>query len=174
MNILKILGIFVIAGSVVAGGNPEDLAPDPLSATYRIENRDISLQNGRSAVNIAPDSATKIRTWVVGDGVEGDLDGDGDRDTALILAHDPGGSGTFYYVTVAENCSGSYRGTRAVFLGDRIAPLDLRIRDGVIVARYARRMAHEPMSHPPSVETTLSLAFDRGELKALLPVNADE
>ena len=53
----------------------------------------------------APDSATKIRTLIAGDMVEGDIDGDGDKDAALILVHDPGGSGTFYYVADSAKAS---------------------------------------------------------------------
>jgi len=37
-------------------------ALDPLNADYEIEEREIFLQNGRSEMAIAPDSATKIRT----------------------------------------------------------------------------------------------------------------
>jgi len=135
---------------VAADGN--EIAPDPLSAGYEIEGREIFLQNGRSEMAIAPDSATKIRTFVSETAVHGDLDSDGDDDAALLLVHDPGGSGIFYYVAVARNINGQYRGTNAVRLGDRIVPRDLQIGNGVIVARYAKRGSHEPMSIAPSVE----------------------
>jgi len=149
-------------------------ASDPLNATYIIERQEITLQNGRSEAAVAPDSATKIRTFVSGDMVEGDLDGDGDEDEALFVVHDAGGSGTFYYVAVAENLNGHYQGTNAVRLGDRIAPMDLRIRKGVVIATYATRGSHEPMSTAPSVEALLYLAFDGGKLKALKPLGTDE
>jgi len=147
---------------------------DPLNTTYNVDGNDITLQNGHSEVAIRPDSATKIRTYISGDVVEGDLDGDGDKDAALLIAHDPGGSGTFYYVAVAEKRNGCYPGTNAVLLGDRITPKDLRIRNGLVIAQYATRGSHEPMSSAPSVETLLYMAFDNDKLKALKPLGTDE
>jgi hypothetical protein len=149
-------------------------ASNPLNAIYAIEGNKITLQKGRSEVAIAPDSAVKIRTFVLGDVVEDDLDGDGDKDAALFLVHDPGGSGTFYYVAVAENLNGRYRGTNGVGLGDRISPKDLKIRNGVVVATYATRRPHDPMSTAPSVEALAYIAFDKGKLKALKPLGTDE
>ena len=149
-------------------------ASDPLNATYIIEGKEITLHNGRSEVPGAPDSATKTRTFISGDAVEEDLDGDSDFDAALILVHDPGGSGTFYYVAVAENLNGQYRGTNAVRLGDRTAPMNLEIRNGVVIVRYVKRRPYEPMSTAPSVETFLFLAFDVGKLKALNSIGSDE
>ena len=149
-------------------------ASGPLNSTYIIEGKEITLQNGRFEVAVTPDSATKIRTFISGDVVEGDLDGDGDFDAALILVHDPGGSGTFYYVAVAENINGRYRGTNAVRLGDRIAPKDHEIRNGVVIAGYAKRRPNEPMSTAPSVEALLYLALDEGKLKALNFIGSDD
>jgi len=152
----------------------QGLASDPVNATYIIEGSEITLKDGYSEMAVRPDSATKIRTFALGDMVEGDLDDDGDEDAALLLVHDPGGSGTFYYVAVAENVSGRHRGTNGVRLGDRIAPKDLRIRNSVVIARYAERGPSGPMSTAPSVEALLCLAFDEGKLKALKPLGQDE
>ena len=149
-------------------------ASDPLNTTYTIEGEEITLKNGRSEVAIEPNSATKIRTFVIGKEVDGDLDGDGDEETALFLVHDPGGSGTFYYVAVALNLDGQYLGTNAVLLGDRVAPKGLQIRNGVVIAGYAKRGPHEPMSTAPSVEESTYLALDKGNLAALKPLGPDE
>lgn len=157
--------------SVTANGR--GWASDPLNATYIIQGQEVTLQNGRSEVGVAPDSSTKIRTFVSGDTVDGDLDGDGDIDAAFILVHDTGGSGTFYYVAVAEKLNCHYQGTNAVRLGDRIAPMDLQIRKGVVIVRFAKRRSHEPMSTAPSVEALLYLTFDEGKLKALKPLGTD-
>ena len=161
-------------GRIPVAANEKGLATDPFNATYIIEGNEIPLQNGRFEAAVAPDSAMKIRTSFSGDSVTGDLDGDGDEDTALILVHDPGGSGTFYYVAVSENWNGHHRGTNGVMLGDRIVPKDLKIRNGVVIVKYARRGLHEPMSMAPSVEGLLSLAIDGGKLKALKPLGTDE
>lgn len=125
-------------------------ATDPLDATYTIEGEPIHLAAGRRERQAAPGSATMVTTAVFDDPVSGDLDGDGTDDAALVLVHQPGGSGTFYYVAAALAIDGTYRGTDAVLLGDRIAPQTLAIRNGVIYANYADRRADEPMAVTPS------------------------
>lgn len=143
------------------------VASDPLNTSYIIEGEEIFLKNGHAETAAAPHSATKTRTLVIGDMVPGDLDHDADLDTALFLVHDPGGSGTFYYVAAAENIHGQHLGTNAVLLGDRIAPKDLEIQNGMIVVRYAKREVHESMGSAPSIETGMHLVFGEGKLKAL-------
>jgi hypothetical protein len=144
----------VLAGLLTFAGAPHECQMGPLSASYMIEDRKVSLLDGRYEVEAAPGSATKVRTWVFGDPVSGDLDDDGDDDAALLLVHAPGGSGTFYYVAAALNMNGAYQGTNTVLLGDRIAPQNISIRNGVIIADYADRHFGESMTTPPSVGKT--------------------
>lgn len=132
----------------VAEGGP---ASSPLDAAYMIEGRWISLRDGRHEEPAAPGSAAKAVVRVSGRPAFGDLDGDGDEDAALILAHAPGGSGTFYYAAAAINEGGRYRGTNAVLLGDRISPETTAIRDGVVFIEYADRRPGDPMAQAPSV-----------------------
>lgn len=155
-------------------GNQHSLGSDPLNATYTLDGQSISLQNGRSEIPINPDSATKIRTFIAGKPAAGDLDGDGDADAAVFLAQDGGGSGTFYYAAVALNRDGQYRGTNAVLLGDRVALKDITIHNGIVIARYADRRPHEPMSSDPSVEKRLSLTVVEGTLRTLKPLGNGE
>ena len=149
-------------------------AADPLHAVYTIGTQEIRLQNGRSEVTAAPGSATKIRTFVFAKPVRGDLDGDGDEDAVLLLVHDPGGSGTFYYAAAALNLDGQYRGTNAVLLGDRIAPQDIAVRNGVVTANYANRRPEQPMSTTPSVGKSAYLILENGRLTALKPLGEAE
>jgi hypothetical protein len=114
----------------------------------------------------APGSVIKIRTAVWKRPVFGDLDGDGDDDAALLLIHDPGGSGTFFYVTVAIHSNGRYQGINTFLMGDRITPKDLAIRDRMIVASYADRRPNEPFSTTPSVDRTIALILQNGQLSA--------
>ena len=58
--------------------------------------------------------------FVIDRTVPGDLDADGDMDEVLLLGHDPGGSGTLYYIAAPLNREGKYRGTNSILLGDRI------------------------------------------------------
>lgn len=146
-------------------------AKDPLNATYLIEGQEIRLVNGHSELEAAPGASTKIRTDLFGKPIYGDLDDDGDEDTALLLVHNAGGSGTFYYVAASLNQNGQYRGTKAVLLGDRIAPQDVIIRNGVIVVNYADRRPEESMTASPSVGKSMYLMMLKGGDLAALPAS---
>ena len=113
----------------------DQYATDPLNATYLIEGAAIRLLDGRCELPAAPGSAMKTKTAVLGQPVFGDMDGDADKDAVLLITHDPGGSGTFYYVAAAININGRYQGTNAVLLGDRIAPMEIGIRSGTVVVK---------------------------------------
>lgn len=142
-------------------------ASDPLNAIYIVEGQEIRLVEGRSEIESAPGSASKVITSVFGKPVYGNIDGEGDADAALILTYDPGGSGTFYYVAVALNANGFYLGTRAILLGDRVVPQNISVRNGVIVVNYANRAIGEPMATPPSVATSKYLVLERNVLKEI-------
>jgi hypothetical protein len=127
----------------------------PLDATYNIEDVGVTLTNGSASLPAAPGSATTVDTKVFGQPVMGDLDGDGDNDAAVLLQQDPGGTGMFYYLAAAINTGNGYRGTNALFLGDRIAPQDISIGNGIVVANYADRGPNEPFSVKPSIGKSL-------------------
>ena len=131
--------------------SPQSGAKSPDHACYMIEKQEICLVNGRNEVAAAPGSAAKIKTMIFGRPVYGDLDANGNNDAAMFLVQDNGGSGVFYYAVAALNKDGIFAGTHAIFLGDRIAPQNIEIRDGVIIASYAERKAGEPMTTPPSM-----------------------
>lgn len=147
-----------------AAENLEQQARDPLNATYRVQKRDVTLDNGRSEMFVSQGSATYTKTTVRGNAVPGDLDRDGDEDAALLLVQEPGGSGTFYYVAAALNENGRYRGTNAVLIGDRIIPGGLTIREGTVKVNYFDRPENAPMSRRPSVAMQSNLVLDRGVL----------
>jgi hypothetical protein len=168
--------LFVIGCVISFGGAKTDdarivhaSATDPLNATYVVEDQKIQLIDGRSETEPAPGSATKVITSVFGKPVYGNIDGEGDVDAALILTYDPGGSGTFYYVAAALDVNGFYLGTRAILLGDRVAPQNISVRNGVIVANYADRRLDKPMTAPPSVDTSKYLVLEGNVLKEITP-----
>jgi len=119
-------------------------------ATYTIENQLVTLKNGYSEVEIVPGSASKQITRYFGNDAVGDLNGDDKDDIAFFLTQDNGGSGTFYYVAVALKKEKGYQGINAVFIGDRIAPQNLEIKDGELIVNYAEREKEEPISASPS------------------------
>ncbi len=169
---IEFLSVFCIICATVSmaksGDGPADLwdqfATDPLNATYLIEGQAVRLTAGYCELPAAPGSAMKSRTAVWGQPVYGDMDDDGDTDAVVLLAHDPGGSGTFYYVAAAINVNGRYQGTNAVLLGDRIAPMDIVIRNSAIVVNYADRRPEEPMSARPTVDKTAQLSLKDDQL----------
>lgn len=132
---------------------------DPLNTAYVIEGKTFVLKDGKAEKEVALDStsspqagsASKEVVQIFGEPVYGDLNGDGVKDAALFLTVQSGGSGTFFYAAEAISVNGKYKGTNAVFLGDRIAPQNINIIDGVAVANFAERNPGESFAVSPSV-----------------------
>lgn len=137
---------------------------DARNATYIIEGKEFTLVNGKSEKEIAPGSASKIITQYFGNEVKADFNGDGIEDVAVLLTQDSGGSGTFYYVAVALGLKDGYKGTNAIFLGDRIAPQTTEFQNGEIIVNYADRKPGEPMVAIPSVGVSKYVKVSDGSL----------
>jgi hypothetical protein len=138
-------------------------APDPMNGTYRIEKDTVTLANGRAEREAAPGSATKVVTTVADQRI-GDLDGDGRNDAVVILVHQPGGSGTFYYVAALLNAPGGATATPAVLLGDRIKVSALKLDGQRIVVDLLERGAGQPFTASPTVASTKRFVIERGVL----------
>ena len=191
MNTLKAWIILVIAAwflSACAPANPSPAAPTaaptqaptiaptnnpsssngPQNATYIIDGQPVTLVNGVAEQEAAPGSASKKVTKYFGNAVELDLNGDGLMDTGLILTQEGGGSGTFFYVAAAlQQAGGSYQGTNAIFLGDRIAPQSTNVdpnNPAQFIVNYADRKASEPMSAQPSIGVSRTFKVANGSL----------
>lgn len=165
--ILIIAGIYWFSDK---SSDPSDKSSNAfgfLNTSYVIENRPVTLVNGK-AEEVISDSASKITTEVFGEPANGDLDGDGKSDSAVILVQNTGGSGTFYYVAAALDTDAGVKGTAAVLLGDRIAPQTLEARDGAIIVNYAVRKPNEAMTVSPSVGVTKYLIVDGETIRELL------
>jgi hypothetical protein len=70
----------------------------------------------------------------------------------------------FFYVAAAVNVRGSYIGTNAIFLGDRVAPQNINITKGKAAVNYVIRRDLDPMTASPSVGVTKYVNIDKGEL----------
>ena len=125
--------------------------PDYKNATYLIEGSFVTLSDGFFEAEIAPGSASKITTRYFGNEAFGDLNGDGNVDAAFLLIQTTGGSGTFFYLVVALQTTSGVEGTNAIFLGDRIAPQNTVIENGIITVNYADRNPGEPFTTQPSL-----------------------
>lgn len=140
---------------------PGDAPRSPKDLTVIIDGTSVTLKQGVSEVPSAPGSASKTITRYFGNEVKADLDKDGREDTVFLLTQETGGSGTFFYVVAALDKEAGYLGSRALFLGDRIAPQTTEVSpDGNILVNYAERREGEDFSVPPSIGKTLKLRFD--------------
>jgi len=126
----------------------------------------MALAGGSLEVETAPGSASKMKVYIFDTPAVGDLNGDGVPDAAVLLAVDSGGSGTFYYAAAAININGVYKGTNAIFLGDRIAPQTVEIKNGEAIFNYAERKTGEPMTAQPSLGVSKYFTVSGGVLVA--------
>ncbi|MBU6141525.1 hypothetical protein KGO95_00210 [Patescibacteria group bacterium] len=162
---LLLIGAGTVLIFVFRASAPSRFAPDYRNGTYYINDQAVTLVNGVSAVPAAPGSAAQIVTRYFGNGVSADLNGDGRPDAAFLITQDTGGSGTFYYIVAALNTPQGYEGSRAFFLGDRIAPQPTTVTaDGTIIVNYADRAPGESFAVAPSVGTSIYLRFDPSSL----------
>jgi hypothetical protein len=139
-------------------------ALNPASATYTIEGKAVTLKDGTAQTNDPSAGASQTITKIFGANTQGDINGDGLADTAVILTQNSGGSGTFYYIAAAIKTEGGYKGTNAVLLGDRIAPQNNRIQNGEIIVNYADRNSGEDFSVRPSLGKSMYLVYSNNEL----------
>ncbi len=140
------------------------LGSDPLNTTYTIEGLKVNLVDG-IAEQAIPSSQSKVVTRVFGSPYFGDMNEDGVKDAVVFLTQSGGGSGIFYYVAVSINKEEKYTGLDVAFLGDRIAPQNIQIKDGVAIVNYAERKADEPMTARPSVGVSKYLVVENNLLK---------
>lgn len=161
---MKKIGTFLIIGVLALGATygvwffmhgttlmPVANVSDYNNTSYILDGETVTLVNGLSEVSVAPGSASKVVTKYFGNTAEGDLNGDGIPDTALLLTQESGGSGMFYYLVVALKTTTGYSGTSGIFLGDRIAPQTTEIKNGEVIVNYAKRAEGEPMTTAPSI-----------------------
>jgi len=177
--------ILVLSLLVRCGEIPKEQATTPTSLTMEVlKNAEYQsewpadgkakLTDGSYKEKYMPGSATELVIRLSDHHALGDLNGDGAKDAAVVLVSDPGGSGTFCYVTAALNLNGAYSGTNAVLLGDRVAPQNVGIRNGVVVANYADRRPEEPMAVLPSVGKSKYLTLKEGVLAEIKPLGKGE
>lgn len=162
-----IVGAVAIAGFIrfnfTNGGDvvsDRKSSPEISDLTITIDTQEFDMSDGVAVIPPSQDSATANTLRLIGVPVMGDSDGDGNPDAALLVQHDPGGSGTFYYAVVAINDGGSYRASNALLLGDRIEPRAVKFTDGRFVYTYAERKPGDAMSERGTVEKSVAVTVD--------------
>jgi hypothetical protein len=155
--------IGIALGLALAACSAPVAAPDAANASFQIEKTAVVLANGRAEAPVAPGSAAKAVTTLAAKAV-GDLDGDGRDDVAVVLIHEPGGSGSFTYVAVVLNATTGARTTNTVLIGDRVAGQAVRLDGKTVVIDYLDRRAGEAFAVAPSVPTTKRFVVKDGAL----------
>lgn len=143
----------------------DQVTSSPRDLTFRINEQEVILVSGTAEHEVAPGSASKEVFRIFGEPVMGDLDADGDADAVFFLTQETGGSGTFFYAVVGVNENGTYKGTNAMFLGDRIAPQNINIMNGKAVVNFAERKAGESFATQPSVGKSIWVHLDTQKLE---------
>ncbi len=148
----------------------QNLVSDHKNSSYTIENRAVTLSDGFSETEAAPDSSSMITTRYFGNEIEHDLNDDGQEDVLFLLTQETGGSGTYFYLVAALNTPTGYVGSHAFLLGDRIEPKSISIDEGmtangtkrqnVVVVDFTTRQADEPVTAEPTVNETIWLKLD--------------
>ncbi|MFN8071098.1 MAG: hypothetical protein U0R66_04725 [Mycobacterium sp.] len=152
--------LIAVMRSSLKDQEPQAVPSAAQNLTVTIDQQTFNLRDGVAQLPAARGSAAKNTLRVVGALVPGDINGDGKPDTALLLANDPGGSGTFYYGVVAVNDGDGYRASNALPLGDRIKPQGIHFTDGRFVYSFLERKPGEPMATEPTVARTVVVRFD--------------
>lgn len=85
---------------------------------------------------------------------------------ATILANQPGGSGTFFYVVGGSLVDGQEKYSTPLLLGDRVKIESVEVQDdGIVYVKYLDHVANSPMTTMPTKKVTKKFAFqDDGNL----------
>ncbi len=168
---VTILGVLVgavaIAGIIrfnfTSGGDvvsDRKSSPEISDLTITIDTQEFAMSDGVAVIPPSQGSETANTLRLIGEPVMGDVDNDGNPDAALLIQHDPGGSGTFYYAVVAIDDGISYRASNALLLGDRIEPRTVMFTDGRFVYNYAERQPGDAMSERRTIKRNVTITVD--------------
>ena len=138
--------------------------PDPSNATFIFDEGAITLSQGKFSRTLAPNSAIKEETALTSIRGYGDINNDNKNDTVAILVQSGGASGVFIYLAGYVSGPVTYKGTNAIFLGDRITPQSISINRGLVTVNYLDRKDGEPFAAEPTVPTQKTFEYKSGAL----------
>jgi hypothetical protein len=139
--------------------------PDASNATFEFEDGPITLKNGSNEENIVPGGELTQTTSLTNTIGYGDINGDGKDDAVVVLIQSGGGSGVFVYIAAYASSPLDYKGSNAIFVGDRINPKSISIsKEGIITFNYLDRKANEPYASEPTVPVSKTYIYSQGKL----------
>lgn len=138
--------------------------PDPSGATFSFDGEAVALVDGKGESTDAFLGLVST-TELLDERAFGDLNGDSKDDVLVLLSQSGGGSGTFVYAAAFVSGPVGYKGSNAVFLGDRIEPTSISLSNGVATVTYLDRKEDEPFTAEPTVKTTKQFVYLGGEFQ---------
>lgn len=99
----------------------------------------------------------------------GDLDGDGDPESAVLVYSSGGGSGRFSDIAVLARRQGRVECLATRMLGDRVQLRSMKIEDGRLIVEVLRPGPGDPACCPRE-RATFTWRLDGDELRDALPV----
>jgi len=139
--------------------------PDPSNATFIFDDGTITLSEGKIERTVAPGSALVEEIAVMDKLAYGDINNDEKDDTALLLARYGGGSGVFIYAAAFLSGPVNYKGSKVVFIGDRITPQSIFIKDGTVIINYLDRGPDEAFAAEPTIPMSKQFIYKNGEFQ---------
>lgn len=137
--------------------------PDASNATFDFEGESVTLVDGKAVEKDESDDAIlQTETELLDERAYGDLNDDGKPDAVVLLARSGGGSGTFVYAAAFVSGPVGYKGTNAVFLGDRIAPQSVSISGSTATVKFLDRKEDESFAVEPTVSVTKQFTYKNG------------
>ena len=139
--------------------------PDPSNATFIFEDGSVTLSSGQNEKPITPDGVLVEETVLLDKFAYGDINADDKEDTVLLLARYGGGSGTFVYLAAFVSGPVTYRGSEAIFIGDRIIPQSISISGNVVTVVYLDRRAGEALADESTVLVSRQFMYRAGKFE---------
>ena len=109
-----------------------DIICKSLNLTYTVDDRDVTLKDGRCLLPVTPDGKDTMLAGVNYLPLRGELSGDARDDAAVILMMKTPDGYLSQYVAAAIGTPRGARGTNAVSIGEDCTVLNLTVEDGII------------------------------------------
>lgn len=172
-----LLGLYLIKGNKpeIATASPSPIVLVPPTSPFDFGNQTLFLDETKMSFSKGSYSVNDPDAGLHTAKIDHQTINPAGNRAAAILADQPGGSGTFYYLVGAMLKDGKEIYTIPVLLGDRIMVQKITVDDpeehdnGQITVEYLDRGPKEPMSATPTKQMIKKYSFeDSGELIEVL------
>lgn len=146
--------ILIVCLTFFSRGDDNKNNSDYLAIEYTVRGEQIKLNS-----SLFP-SSSNIKYF--GNGIEKDINNDSTPDKIFLITEEKSSGEVYFYVVTALNKGNFYEGSKATFIGDRIAPQNISSGEGEgeIVVNYVTRNLGEDFSVTPSLGKSLYLKFN--------------